>query len=183
MLDGLLAALQPREQERSPELELRELIVRKYAAPASARQPIEREIDAALERVESRRIAEARARAARRTSLARSRIRLWRGLIKSRLYAAMSGSEEAFAVSPPFVSRDAPVPGPQAQRALSSLLAELSRTGWIVVAHGSAWYDHTLELLPPDSDAASTRLPPDDEVLPKIVYKSPKNDQGTRGNK
>ena len=187
VLDGLLAALQPQpprpEQERSPELELRELIVRKYAAPASARQRIEREIDAALERVESRRIAQARARAACRTSLAHSRIRLWRGLIKSRLYAAMAGAEGAFAVSPPFVMRDAAVPGPQARRALSSLLTELSHAGWTVVAQGSAWYDHTLELLPPDTDAASTGAPPDDEILPTIVYKLPRDDQGTESSR
>jgi hypothetical protein len=181
VLDDLLTALQPGQQpttqgERIPELELRELIVRKYTAPESARQRIEREIDAALERVESRRAAEARARAAQRTSLARSEIRLWQGVMKSRLYAVIVGSEHAFAVSEPFRSRDAAAPGPSAQRALSSLLAELSRAGWIVVEHGSAWHEHTLELFPADAGADSTVTSPEDDEVPKIVYRTiPRN--------
>jgi hypothetical protein len=183
VLDGLLAALQPARQpttreERIPELELRELIVRRHTAPESARQRIEREIDAALERVESRRAAEARARAAQRTSLARSEIRLWQGVMKSRLYAVIVGSDQAFAVSQQFRSRDAAAPGPSAQRALSSLLAELSRVGWMVVEHGSAWYEHTLELFPADPDAGPTGPAPEDDDVPKVVYKPiPRNGQ------
>jgi hypothetical protein len=181
VLDGLLAALQRRQpttqEERTPELELRELIVRKYTAPESARQRIEHEIDAALERVESRRAAEARARA-QRTSLARSEIRLWQGVMKSRLYAVIVGSDQAFAASQPFRSRDAAAPGPSAQHALSSLLAELSRVGWMVVEHGSAWYEHTLELLPADGGAGSTGTSPEDDEGPKIVYRTiPRNGQ------
>jgi hypothetical protein len=185
VLDDLLAGLPPgqqrsTEQERIPEVELRELIVRKSMAPASARQRIEREIDAALERVESRRAAEARARAAQRTSLARSEVRLWQGVIKSRLYVVICGSDDAFAVSQPFRSRDAVAPGPSAQHALSSLLAELSRGGWMVVEHGSAWYEHTLELFPADVGGGSTVASSEDEVLPKIVYRT-KNDQAEEG--
>jgi hypothetical protein len=180
VLDDLLAALPPGQQpstepERIPEVELRELIVRKNMAPASARPRIEREIDAALERVESRRAAETRARAARRTSLARSEIRLWHGVIKSRLYAVICGSDDAFAVSQWFRSRDALAPGLSAQHALSSFLAELSRVGWMVVAHGSAWYEHTLELVPADVGGSSA-VASEGDVLPTIVYKT-RNDQ------
>jgi hypothetical protein len=185
VLDDLLAALPPGQQlstepERIPEVELRDLIVRKNMAPASARPRIELEIDAALERVESRRAAEARARAARRTSLARSEIRLWHGVIKSRLYAVIYGSDDAFAVSQWFRSRDALAPGLSAQRALSSFLAELSRVGWMVVAHGSAWYEHTLELVPADVGGSSAVAPSEGDVLPTIVYKT-KNDQTEEG--
>jgi hypothetical protein len=177
VLDDLLEALQPRPrtdepQARVPELELRELIVRKYAAPASARPFIEREIDAALERIEIRRAAEARARTPA-TTLARSEIKLWRGVVRSRLYAVISGSDQAFAVSPLFRSSDAAVPGPQAQRALSSLLAGLTRGGWMVVDHGAAWYEHTLALLAPDPGAASAGVAPEaDEVRVQFVYRS-----------
>ena len=185
MLDDLLAGLPPgqersTEQERIPEVELRDLIVRKNTAPASARQRIEREIDAALERVESRRAAEARARAAQRTILARSEVRLWQGVIKSRLYAVICGSDDAFAISEPFRSRDAVAPGPSAQRALSSLLAELSRSGWMVVEHGSEWYEHTLELVPADVGRGSTAASSEDDVVSKIVYKT-KNDRADEG--
>jgi hypothetical protein len=177
VLDDLLEALQPRPrtdepQARMPELELRELIVRKYAAPASARPFIEREIDAALERIEIRRAAEARTRAAA-TALARSEIKLWRGVVRSRLYAVISGSDKAFAVSPLFRSSDAAAPGPQAQRALSSLLAGLTRGGWMVVDHGAAWYEHTLALLAPDPGAGSASVAAEaDEVRVRFVYRS-----------
>jgi hypothetical protein len=167
----------------TPELELRELIVRKYAATAPARPRIEREIDAALERIEARRAAEARARAAQRRGLARSELRLWRGLIKSRLYAVMSGSDEAFAVSEPFPSRDADAPGPQAERALSSLLASLSQTGWRVVTQGSAWYDLTLELFARDPDAGSTGpAPGEPQARPRVVYRTgpARDDEGAK---
>jgi hypothetical protein len=178
VLDDLLGALQPRPeldepQARIPELELRELIVRKYTAPASARPFIEREIDAALERIEIRRAAEARARAAARTTLARGEIRLWRGVVRSRLYAVITGSEKAFAVSQPFRSGDAAAPGAQAQRALFSFLAELTRAGWTVVDHGAAWYEHTLALFAPDPDAGSTDVAAEpDEVQVRVVYRS-----------
>jgi hypothetical protein len=178
VLDDLLGALQPRPQldepqARIPELELRELIVRKYTAPASARPFIEREIDAALERIEIRRAAEARARAAARTPLARSEIRLWRGVVRSRLYAVITESEKAFAVSPPFRSGDAAAPGAQAQRALFLFLAELTRAGWMVVDHGAAWYEHTLALFARDPDVGSTDVAAEpDEVRVRVVYRS-----------
>jgi len=173
LLDDLLEALQSNphasaQQERTPELELRELIVRKYAAPAAARASIEQEIDAALARIEARRAAEARAVAVQRTSVARSEIRLSRGLVRSQLYAAICGSDEAFAGSAPFRLRAADLPGAQAQHALALLLAELEHAGWTVVAHGSTWYEHTLEFLPSDSTDAPRA---DEAALPRVIYK------------
>jgi hypothetical protein len=186
VLDDLLEALRPqpaqgRQEDETPELELRDLIVRKYGAPASSRHHIEREIDEALARIEKRRAAaQARARAAVRTSLARSEIKLSRGLVKSQLCVVMSGAEEAFAVSEPFRLRDTDEPGPHAQRALSSLLAALSRSGWMVVAHGSAWYDHTLELFPPHAGARQLHESPD--VPPDVVYRPiPNEDEAEDG--
>jgi hypothetical protein len=105
--------------------------------------------------------------------LARSEIKLWRGVVRSRLYAVISGSDKAFAVSPLFRSSDAAAPGPQAQRALSSLLAGLTRGGWMVVDHGAAWYEHTLALLAPDPGAGSAGVAAEaDEVRVQFVYRS-----------
>jgi hypothetical protein len=183
-LDGLLEALEPHaRQQRTPELDLRELIVRKYSAPASARPRIDREIDEALDRIEKRRVAEARARAAPRTSLARSETKLWRGFVKSQLYAAMVGSEDAFALSEPFRLRDVDQPTSQARRELTTLLANLAQTGWTVVAHGAAWYERTLELRPPDSGADPPREAHDDEDgPPRVVYRTTSR-SGEAGNR
>jgi hypothetical protein len=103
--------------------------------------------------------------------VARSEIRLWRGLVKCELYAAVYGSEEAFAVSDPFRLRDADVPSAHAQHALAGLLAELERGGWNVVAHGSTWYEHTLELLP-SASAEPQEADDDEDVLPRVIYRS-----------
>jgi hypothetical protein len=185
-LDDLLEALQPHTQsERAPELELRELIMRKNAAPESTHPWIEPEIDAALERIATRRAleAQARKREAKTASLARSEVRLWHGYVKSQLYVTMSGSEHAVAVSQHFRMRENNAPGPQAQDALASLLAQLEGSGWKVVAHGPKWYDRTLELFASDSRRDDTETPvPDEDGLPKVVYRAVSNqDDKTTG--
>jgi hypothetical protein len=165
--DDLLEALQPTpepttvredEHEPAPELQLRELVARKSAAPASARPQIEREIDAALGRIEERRAAEARELEAKAGSLARSEIRLSLGFAKRQFYAVLSGSEEAFAISQPFRLRRADAPGKHAQRALSALVAELEHAGWTVVSDGAMWYEQTLELFERDPRRDPTDL-------------------------
>jgi len=72
-------------------------------------------------------------------------IKLWRGFAKCRLYAAAAGSEEAVVASPYFRLRDAHTATPEAERALSGILAQLERDGWSVVSDGPTWYECRLE--------------------------------------
>jgi len=78
----------------------------------------------------------------------RCEINLWRGYTRCQLFVAHTGSAEAFAQSPPFRLRKKEAPGDDALRALSSLLAELERSGWSVASTGPAWYDRRLERSP-----------------------------------
>lgn len=134
------------EQTQEPvlELQLRELVKRKYAAPAAARPQLDREIEAVRARIKTRRAEAPRPEAA--VSLARCEIRLWRGYVKSQLYATLAGSSQVFAVSPSFRLRDELVPTEHAQHALTALLEELEQKGWSVVSGGRPWYRHTLKL-------------------------------------
>ncbi len=153
------AAAEARQPEPEPEptsepvleLQLRELIEQKHAAPSAARPELEREIEALHERIETR-PAEAPQPDAGPVSLARCEIRLWRGFIRCQLYATLGGSEVAFALSPYFRLRDDLAPNEQAQQALAALVAELEQGGWTVVSEGRPWYRHTLELFPPEPD-------------------------------
>jgi hypothetical protein len=89
-------------------------------------------------------------------TLMRSELKLWRGFVECRLYAAVEGSSDAWAVSRPFRLRGGE-PSAAAQQALSALLAELEDSGWDVVSSGSAWYERRLErsVHMPDGESAA----------------------------
>jgi hypothetical protein len=142
---------QPKPEPVEPVLEpqLRELIRPKHAAPAPAHPALEREIEALHEQIKAR-SAEAPEPEAAQAGLVCCEIRLWHGFVRCQLYAALVGSDEAFALSPFFRLRDDLAPNQQAKQALAALVAELEEGGWAVVSEGRPWYRHTLELLPPE---------------------------------
>lgn len=77
-------------------------------------------------------------------------IRLWRGWVKCRLYAEVEGSPGAFVESPLFRLRNPTVSNDRAQRVLSDLLADLERSGWLVVETGRPiWYHRRLHRTTP----------------------------------
>ncbi len=80
-----------------------------------------------------------------RASVESCEIRLWRGYVKCRLYAAARGSDEVLALSRYFRLRDNDPPSASAQRALADLLVELEWGGWTVVSDGPIWYQHRLQ--------------------------------------
>jgi hypothetical protein len=84
-------------------------------------------------------------------------IRLWRGFVKCQLYATDIASGAVLAESPYFRQRDEDVPGPNAEKALSALLAELELRGWHVESDGPSWYQRRLQLFEQDPDEP---LPP-----------------------
>lgn len=67
-------------------------------------------------------------------------IRLWRGYVKCQLYVEVEGSPGAFVESSLFRLRNPLVADDRAQRVLADLLADLERSGWLVVETGPAWY-------------------------------------------
>ena len=83
-----------------------------------------------------------------------SEVKLWRGFVECQLYAAVEGSTDAWAVSRPFRLRGGE-PNAAAQKALSTLLAELEHSGWDVVSSGPAWYERRLERSAPIPDGES----------------------------
>jgi hypothetical protein len=83
-------------------------------------------------------------------------IRLWRGYIKCQLLAALTGSEDAIAVSPYFRLRDEDSPGDEARLALRDLIATLEQSGWTVVSRGPTWYEDRLERFAEDPDDDGT---------------------------
>lgn len=77
-------------------------------------------------------------------------IRLWRGYVKTQLYA-VAGSEETIAASRYFKLARTEVPTPDALSALSELRAELEARGW-AISVGSHWYQkQPIVFAPPTS--------------------------------
>jgi len=150
-VEGTVEAMLPRpgpapEQTQEPvlELQLRELVKRKHAAPAAARPQLDREIEDVWAGIKTRRAEAPRPEEA--VTVARCEIGLWRGYVKSQLYATLAGSSQVYAVSTLFRLRNELVPTAQAEHALAALLEELEQKGWSVVSGGRPWYRHTLEL-------------------------------------
>jgi hypothetical protein len=78
----------------------------------------------------------------------RCEILLWSGVVKSQLFAAPAGGlqRDAVARSPIFHLRNVEEPSAKAEAALATLLEQLERSGWTVVAEGPSWYQRRLEL-------------------------------------
>jgi hypothetical protein len=72
-------------------------------------------------------------------------IKFWRGYVKCQLYVEVEGSPGAVVESPLFRLRNPMVPDDRAQRVLTDLLADLERSGWLVVETGPAWYQCRLQ--------------------------------------
>jgi hypothetical protein len=115
--NDLLEALQPKPQpEPVPELVVAE----------RGREPARR----ATHRMEA--------------TVARCEIKLWRGFLKSHLYAVGS-NDEPIAFSPYFHLLEDDRSSSEGLQALAALVAELEQDGWTVVSDGPAWYQHRLE--------------------------------------
>jgi hypothetical protein len=147
------------EPEPALDVQLQELIERVKKAPRAERKQLAQKIEALHELIGARAPPEAKATAPtdkrtpparlrahrQRTGVARCEIKLWRGFVHCRLYAAPAGSEEALALSPSFRLRREAEPNLQAEDALEALLAKLELDGWTVVSEGPKWYQHHLE--------------------------------------
>jgi hypothetical protein len=72
-------------------------------------------------------------------------LRLWRGYVKCQLYVEVEGSPGALVESPLFRLRDPMVADDHAQKVLADLLADLERSGWLVVEKGPVWYRRRLQ--------------------------------------
>jgi hypothetical protein len=134
--DGeLLEALQPKPQPRA----LPKLVVAEAAPtlPETRRRIIESRPSPEAARPQTLAV---------ESAVARCEIRLWRGFVKSHLYAAPAGSDkEPIAFSPYFRLLDDERSSSQALQALAVLVEELEQDGWTVVSDGPAWYQHRLE--------------------------------------
>jgi hypothetical protein len=72
-------------------------------------------------------------------------LRLWRGYVKCQLYVEVEGSPGALVESPLFRLRNPMVADDRAQKVLADLLADLERSGWLVVETGPVWYRRRLQ--------------------------------------
>lgn len=72
-------------------------------------------------------------------------IRFWRGYVKCQLLVEVEGAAGALFESSLFRLRDPMVPDDRAQRVLADLLANLERSGWVVVETGPLWYRRRLQ--------------------------------------
>ena len=71
-------------------------------------------------------------------------IKFWRGYVKCQLYVEVEGSPGASVESSFFRLRNPLLPDDRAQSVLADLIADLERSGWLVVETGPVWYRHRL---------------------------------------